>query len=161
MTNIFPVSYFLTFGEHKLWILFTMKLTITSCFFFLMMMILVSTEVNSSNIFDKMLDQLIKINKNIATIHNDLKAIQFFHERSKENTDNQGLLKGAILCFRKLYFYFWHGEGTPTASQLSSPASQKSKDLNKVLLLLQDLADNPRNGILESEFRLFNDMIFA
>ena len=53
-----------------------------------MMMILVSTEVNSSNIFDKMLDQLIKINKNIATIHNDLKAIQFFHERSKENADD-------------------------------------------------------------------------
>ena len=42
-----------------------------------MMMILVSTEVNSSNIFDK----------NIATIHNDLKAIHFFHGRNKENAD--------------------------------------------------------------------------
>ena len=52
-----------------------------------MMMILVSTEVESSNIFDKMLDQLIKINKNVATIHNDLKAIQFFHGMSKENAD--------------------------------------------------------------------------
>ena len=51
----------------------------------------------------------------------------------------QGLVKGAILCFRNLYFYFWHGESTSTASQLTSPASQKSKDLNKVLLLLQDL----------------------
>ena len=52
----------------------------------------------------------------------------------------QGLVKGAILCFRNPYFYFWHGESTSTASQLTSPASQKSKDLNKVLLLLQDLA---------------------
>ena len=51
----------------------------------------------------------------------------------------QGLVKGAILCFRNLYFYFWHGESTSTASQLTSPATQKSKDLNKVLLLLQDL----------------------
>ena len=65
-----------------------MKLTITSCFFFLMMVILVSTEVNSSDTFDKILDQLIKINKNIATIHNDLKAIQFFNERSKEKAEN-------------------------------------------------------------------------
>ena len=51
----------------------------------------------------------------------------------------QGLVKGAILCFRNLYFYFRHRESTSTASQLTSPASQKSKDLNKVLLLLQDL----------------------
>ena len=41
--------------------------------------------------------------------------------------------------FQKPYFYFLHGEITSTASQLTSPASQKSKDLNKVLLLLQDL----------------------
>ena len=52
----------------------------------------------------------------------------------------QGLVKGAKLCFRNPYFYFWHGESTSTASQLTSPASQKSKDLNKVSLLLQDLA---------------------
>ena len=45
----------------------------------------------------------------------------------------QGLVKGAKLCFRYPYFYFWHGESTSTASQ-------KSKDLNKVPLLLQDLA---------------------
>ena len=51
----------------------------------------------------------------------------------------QGLVKGVILCFRNLYFYFWHGESTSTASQLTSPASQKSKDLNKVPLLLQNL----------------------
>ena len=44
----------------------------------------------------------------------------------------QGLVKGAILCFRNPYFYFQHGESTSTASQ-------KSKDLNKVSLLLQDL----------------------
>ena len=41
--------------------------------------------------------------------------------------------------FQKPYFYFLHGEITSTASQLTSPASQKSKDLNKVLLILQDL----------------------
>ena len=52
---------------------------------------------------------------------------------------DQGLVKGAILCFRNPYFYFWHGESTSTASQLTSPASQKSKDLNKVSHLLQDL----------------------
>ena len=51
----------------------------------------------------------------------------------------QDLLKGAILCFRNLSFYFRHGESTSTASQLTSPASKKSKDLNKVSLLLQDL----------------------
>ena len=45
----------------------------------------------------------------------------------------QGLVKGAILCFRNLDFYFRHGESTSTASQ-------KSKNLNKVPLLLQDLA---------------------
>ena len=55
----------------------------------------------------------------------------------------QGLVEGAILCFRNLYFYFRHGESTSTASQLTSPASQKSKDLNKVLLLLQDLDQTP------------------
>ena len=52
---------------------------------------------------------------------------------------SQGLVKGAKLCFRYPYFYFRHGESTSTASQLSSPASQKRKDLNKVSLLLQDL----------------------
>ena len=54
------------------------------------------------------------------------------------NRVDQGLVKGAILCFRNPYFYFRHGESTSTASQLTSPASQKSKDLNKVSLLLQD-----------------------
>ena len=54
-------------------------------------------------------------------------------------TTTQGLVKGAKLCFRKPYFYFRHGESTSTATQLTSPASQKSKDLNKVSLLLQDL----------------------
>ena len=51
----------------------------------------------------------------------------------------QGLVKGAKLCFRYPNFYFRHGERISTASQLISPASQKSKDLNKVSLLLQDL----------------------
>ena len=48
----------------------------------------------------------------------------------------QGLVEGAILCFRNPNFYFGHGESTSTASQLTSPARQKSKDLNKVSLLL-------------------------
>ena len=45
---------------------------------------------------------------------------------------NQGLVKGEKFCFRNLDFYFRHGESTSTAIQ-------KSKDLNKVSLLLQDL----------------------
>ena len=51
----------------------------------------------------------------------------------------QGLVKGTKLCFRNSYFYFRHGESTSTASQITSPASQKSKDLNKVL---QDRGEN-------------------
>ena len=60
----------------------------------------------------------------------------------------QGLVIGAILCVRNPYFYFQHGESTSTASQLTSPASQKSKDLNKVLLLLQDLGYTKKNKFL-------------
>ena len=63
------------------------------------------------------------------------------------HTTSHGLVKGAILCFRNLYFYFLHGESTSTARQLTSPASQKSKDLNKVPLLLQDL-------VLHSKYQL-------
>ena len=48
---------------------------------------------------------------------------------------HQGLVKGEKFCLKNLYFYFGHGESTYTASQLTSLASQKSKDLNKVLLL--------------------------
>ena len=44
-------------------------------------------------------------------------------------------------CFFCIVFYFQHGESTSTASQLTSPASQKCKDLNEVSLLLQDLED--------------------
>ena len=44
---------------------------------------------------------------------------------------SQGLVKGEK--------FFRHGESTSTASQLTSPASQKSQDINKVSLLLQDL----------------------
>ena len=57
----------------------------------------------------------------------------------KRERFTQGLVKGAVFCQSNPYFCFWHGESTSTASQLSSPASQKSKDLNKVSLLLQDL----------------------
>ena len=55
----------------------------------------------------------------------------------------QGLEKGEKFCFRNLDLYFLHGESTSTASQLTSPANQKSKDLNKVSLLLQDLGKDP------------------
>ena len=54
----------------------------------------------------------------------------------------QGFVKGKVFCFRYLDFYFRHREsnsGTSTVSQLTSTASQKSQDLNKVPLLLQNL----------------------
>ena len=59
------------------------------------------------------------------------------------NQWNQGLIKGEKFCFRYLDFYFWHGESTSTASQLTSPASQNSQDINKVSPLLQNLDINP------------------
>ena len=46
----------------------------------------------------------------------------------------QGLVKGEKFCFRNLDFYFRHGESTSIASQLTSQANQKSKDLNEVPL---------------------------
>ena len=46
---------------------------------------------------------------------------------SSINWPTQGLVKEEKFCFRNLDFYFWHGEGTSTASQ-------KSKDLNEVPL---------------------------
>ena len=52
----------------------------------------------------------------------------------------QALLKGAILCFRNPYFYFRHGESTSIVSQQTYAASQLSKDLNNIPLLLQNLA---------------------
>ena len=61
---------------------------------------------------------------------------------SQPTASGQGLVKGAILCFRNPYLYFRHGESTSTASKLTSPASHKRKDLNKVLLLLQDIGIN-------------------
>ena len=44
----------------------------------------------------------------------------------------QGLVKGEKFCVRYLDFYIRYGESTSTASQ-------KSQDINKVWLLLQDL----------------------
>ena len=38
------------------------------------------------------------------------------HQSLGEKSKNQGLVKGAILCFRNPYSYFWHGESTSTAS---------------------------------------------
>ena len=57
-----------------------------------------------------------------------------------DNSINQGLVKGEKFVSEILTFR--HGESTSTASQLTSPASQKSKDLNTVSLLLQDLGIN-------------------
>ena len=65
-----------------------------------------------------------------------------WRERARDKIDFriiQGFVKGEVFCFRYLLFYFRHGESTFTASQLTSSASQKSKDLNKVPLLLQYL----------------------
>ena len=65
---------------------------------------------------------------------------QTYKCKHRKQSVKQGLVKGAKLSFRYPYFYFWLGESTSTASQLTSPASQKSKDLNKVSLLLKVLA---------------------
>ena len=72
----------------------------------------------------------------------------YCHKISYENVSNLFLLllntpwshprsckRSDTCCFRNLYFYFGHGESTSTASQ-------KSKDLKKVSLLLQDLGWN-------------------
>ena len=51
----------------------------------------------------------------------------------------QGFVKGEVFCFIYPYFYFRHVESTSTASQKTSTASQLSKEINKVSLLLQNL----------------------
>ena len=89
--------------------------------------------VGKQNIFKARFSKLMMV---AATVCRDAKR-SFRNYVQKDF--NQGLVKGAILCFRNPYFYFRHGESTSTASQLISPASQKSKDLNKVPFLLQDL----------------------
>ena len=53
------------------------------------------------------------------------KVVQFNPNSEGLKGIAQGIAKGAILCFKNLYFYFRHGESTSTASQLTSPASQK------------------------------------
>ena len=63
---------------------------------------------------------------------------------------DQGLVKGAKPCFRNPFFYFRHGESTSTASQLTSPVSQKCKELNKVSLLLQDLGLDAQTGLTDT-----------
>ena len=70
------------------------------------------------------------------------------------STYEQRLVNGVILCFRNLYFYLRHGESTSTASQLTSPASQKSKDLNKVPLLLQDLGLTGNHTRMGDQYQL-------
>ena len=61
----------------------------------------------------------------------------------KEKANLQGFVKGDEFCFIYLDIYFQHGESTSTASQLASPATQKSLDWNKVPLLLQNLENLP------------------
>ena len=51
-----------------------------------------------------------------------------------------GFVKGEAFCFRYPYFYFRHGESTSIVSQQTYAASQLSKDLNNIPLLLQNLA---------------------
>ena len=82
---------------------------------------------------------IVKIQKSIFLVYHKCIIVNY---NCGIHRQHQGLVKGAILCFRNLYFYFRHGESTSTASQLTSPASQKRKDLNKVSLLLQDLVLN-------------------
>ena len=65
----------------------------------------------------------------------------------------QGLVKGYP------YFYFRHGESTSTASQLTFLASQKSKDLNKVLLLYKTLSVPVQCTILVCCMLLINKWI--
>ena len=69
-----------------------------------------------------------------ASLPIDLRGPQLFLFRRNTALSTQGIVKGVKLCFRYPYFYFRHGENTSTASQLTSPASQKSKDLNKDLV---------------------------
>ena len=57
----------------------------------------------------------------------------------KNNFSNQGFVKGEVFCFRYPDFYFQHGESTSTSSQQTNTASQLSKEINKVPLLLQNL----------------------
>ena len=64
-----------------------------------------------------------------------IEELHFYGESMKQVHTNQCFAKGEELCYRNLYFYFQHGESTSTASQ-------KSKDLNKVSILLQDLGLN-------------------
>ena len=60
----------------------------------------------------------------------------------------QGFVKVVVFCFRYPYLYFRHGESASTASQLS-------KDLNRVPLLLQNLEVNPTPVRLQSYQLLF------
>ena len=53
---------------------------------------------------------------------------------------SQGFVKGEVFCFRRADFYFRYGESISAASQQISTASQLSKEINKVPLLLQNLA---------------------
>ena len=66
--------------------------------------------------------------------------MQINPKKDIEEELSQEFVKGEVFCFRYPYFYFRHGESTSTAIQLTSPASQNSQDINKVFLLLQDLA---------------------
>ena len=79
--------------------------------------------------------KLIRSGMNLFDFSEFFYSKYIFFNNWENPFSNQGLVKGTILCFRNLYFYFRHGEST-------SPASQKSKDLNKVPLLLQDLGKN-------------------
>ena len=45
------------------------------------------------------------------------KVVQFNPNSEGLKGITQGIVKGAILCFKNLYFYFRHGESTSTASQ--------------------------------------------
>ena len=86
--------------------------------------------------------EILRLRSDQFQILNRYDTIQCIYRVFLNKCPMQGLVKGVILWFRNPYFYFRHGESTSTASKPTSPASQKSKDLNKVSLLLQDLGWN-------------------
>ena len=69
--------------------------------------------------------------KQLECLVNSFVILFYWLHKNYQLCNDQGFVKGDF-CLRNLYLYFWHGESTSTANQ-------KSKDLNKVSLLLQDL----------------------
>ena len=79
-------------------------------------------------------------------------ALSLLHWLSVEEQQDQGLVKGAKLCFRYPFTFIFDMEKVllQPANSLLQPAKKvRSKDLNKVLLLLQDLEQDSIQLMLE------------